>query len=37
MITVISVLGGEKELGQKVERRIDFDALIRKGIPWGVI
>jgi len=37
MITVTSVLGGEKELGQKVERRIDFDALIRKGIPWGVI
>src|SRR3972149_6726256 len=37
MITVTSVLGGEKELGQKVEGRIDFDALIRKGIPWGVI
>lgn len=37
MLSVISVLGGEKELGQKVKRRIDFDALIRKGIPWGVI
>jgi len=37
MTTVISVLGGEKELGQKVTRRIDFDALIKKGMPWGVI
>ena len=31
------MLGGEKELGQKVRGRIDFDALIRKGIPWRVI
>lgn len=37
MTTVTAVLGGEKELGQKVERRIDFDALIKKGLPWGVI
>lgn len=37
MTTVTAVLGGEKELGQKVSRRIDFDALIRKGMPWGVI
>ncbi len=37
MPTVTSVMGGEKELGQKVSRRIDFDALINKGIPWGVI
>jgi len=37
MTTVTAVLGGEKELGQKVLRRIDFDALIKKGIPWGVI
>lgn len=37
MTTVTSVLGGEKKLGQKVSRRIDFDALIKKGIPWGVI
>ncbi len=37
MTTVISVLGGEKELGQKVRRRIDFDSLIKKGIPWGVV
>jgi len=37
MTTVTSVLGGEKELGQKVTRRIDFDALIKKGIPWGVV
>ncbi len=37
MITVTAVLGGEKELGQKVKSRIDFDALIRKGMPLGVI
>lgn len=37
MTTVTSVLGGEKKLGQKVTRRIDFDALIKKGLPWGVI
>ena len=37
MTTVTAVLGCEKELGQKVSRRIDFDALIKKGIPWGVI
>lgn len=37
MTTVTAVLGGEKELGQKVSRRIDFDALIKRGIPWGVI
>ena len=37
MTTVTSVLGGEKKLGQKVTRRIDFDTIIKKGIPWGVI
>jgi putative toxin-antitoxin system antitoxin component (TIGR02293 family) len=37
MITVTAVLGGKKELGQKVKSRIDFDALIKKGIPLGVI
>ncbi len=37
MTTVTSVLGGEKALGQKVSRRIDFDTLIKKGLPWGVI
>ena len=37
MTTVTSVLGGEKQLGQKVARRIDFDALIKKGLPWGVV
>jgi len=37
MISVTAVLGGEKELGQKVKSRIDFDALIQKGIPLGVI
>jgi putative toxin-antitoxin system antitoxin component (TIGR02293 family) len=33
METVASILGGEKELGQKIHASIDFDALIRKGIP----
>ncbi len=37
MIDVTAVLGGEKELGQKVSRRMDFDALIKKGMPWGVV
>ena len=37
MITVTTILGGEKELGQKVKSRIDFDALIKRGIPLGVI
>lgn len=37
IITVASILGGGKELGQKVRRRIDFDALIKKGLPSGVI
>jgi putative toxin-antitoxin system antitoxin component (TIGR02293 family) len=37
MITVTAILGGEKELGQKVKSRLDFDALIKKGIPLGVI
>ena len=33
MGTVASILGGEKELGQKIQNPIDFDALIKKGIP----
>ena len=37
MITVTAILGGEKELGQRVKSRIDFDALIKKGMPLGVI
>ena len=37
MIDVTAVLGWEKELGQKVSRRMDFDALIKKGMPWGVV
>lgn len=37
MISAAAVLGGEKELGQAVRRAMDFDALIRKGIPFGVI
>ncbi len=37
MTTVTSVLGGEKELGLKVTGRMDFDGLIKKGLPWGVV
>ncbi|NOZ69831.1 MAG: DUF2384 domain-containing protein [Deferribacteres bacterium] len=37
MATVTSVLGGKKELGLKVAGRIDFDGLIKKGLPWGVV
>lgn len=37
MTNVAALLGGEKELGQKISRRMDFDALIKKGMPWGVI
>jgi putative toxin-antitoxin system antitoxin component (TIGR02293 family) len=37
MTTVISILGGEKELGQKVRRPMDFDALIKTGMPSGVL
>jgi putative toxin-antitoxin system antitoxin component (TIGR02293 family) len=31
------ILGGEKELGQKIKNPIDFDALIRKGMPLRVM
>ena len=37
MISAVTVLGGEKELGQPVRRTLDFDSLIRKGIPFRVI
>ena len=37
MISAAAVLGGEKELGQAVRREMDFDTLIRKGIPFSVI
>ncbi len=37
MTSVAAVLGGEKELGQKVSGRMDFDVLIKKGMPWGVV
>ncbi len=37
MTTITAILGGEKELGQKVKKPTDFDALIKKGMPAGVI
>lgn len=33
MTRVVSILGGEKELGKKIQNPIDFDSLIRKGMP----
>ena len=33
MTRVKAILGGEKELGQRIRKPVDFDALIRKGIP----
>ena len=33
MTRVVSILGGEKELGRKIQNPIDFDSLIRKGMP----
>lgn len=37
MTRVTSILGGEKELGQRIEGPMDFDALIRKGMPSKVM
>jgi len=37
MMSAAAVLGGERELGETVHRGMDFDALIRKGIPSSVI
>ena len=37
MANVTSILGGKKELGISVSRRIDFDSIIKRGIPWRVI
>jgi len=35
--TVASILGGEKELGQKVHGPVDFDKLIKSGLPTNVL
>jgi putative toxin-antitoxin system antitoxin component (TIGR02293 family) len=37
MGTVAAILGGEKELGQKIRNPVDFDALIKKGMPSRVM
>ncbi|MCX5805642.1 MAG: DUF2384 domain-containing protein [Proteobacteria bacterium] len=37
MGTVAAILGGEKELGEKIQNPIDFDALIKKGMPSRVM
>jgi putative toxin-antitoxin system antitoxin component (TIGR02293 family) len=36
-VSAAILLGGEKELGQAIRRTIDFDSLIKKGMPFGVI
>ncbi|OPY70736.1 MAG: hypothetical protein A4E57_00353 [Syntrophorhabdaceae bacterium PtaU1.Bin034] len=37
MTKVVSILGGEKELGQRIRKPVDFDALIKKGMPWAAL
>ncbi len=37
MTKVISILGGERELGRKIQKPIDFDSLIRKGMPQAAL
>ena len=37
MTKVVSILGGERELGQRIRKPIDFDALIKKGMPWATL
>ena len=37
MTTVAEILGGEKQLGQKIKNPIDFDAIIKKGMPSRVM
>jgi putative toxin-antitoxin system antitoxin component (TIGR02293 family) len=37
MTRVASILGGERELGRKIQKPIDFDSLIRKGMPQSAL
>jgi putative toxin-antitoxin system antitoxin component (TIGR02293 family) len=37
MTRATAILGGQKELGQKIKNPIDFDALIKKGMPLRVM
>ena len=37
MTKAAAILGGEKELGKRIKNPIDFDALIRKGMPLRVM
>lgn len=37
MTRVVSILGGERELGKKIQKPIDFDPLIRKGMPQATL
>jgi putative toxin-antitoxin system antitoxin component (TIGR02293 family) len=37
MTRVVSILGGERELGKKIQKPIDFDLLIRKGMPQAAL
>ena len=37
MTRVVSILGGERELGKKIKKPIDFDQLIRKGMPQAAL
>jgi putative toxin-antitoxin system antitoxin component (TIGR02293 family) len=37
MSKVAAILGGERELGQRIRKPVDFDAIIKKGMPWGAL
>ena len=37
MTRVVAILGGERELGKKIQKPIDFDPLIRKGMPQAAL
>jgi putative toxin-antitoxin system antitoxin component (TIGR02293 family) len=37
MSKVAAILGGERELGQRIRKPVDFDALIKKGMPWAAL
>ncbi len=37
MTRVVSILGGERGLGRRIQKPVDFDPLIRKGMPWDAL
>ena len=37
MSKVVAILGGERELGQRIRKPVDFDDVIKKGMPWAAL